>query len=84
MRDFNAKWRQATGLSVCMECEMPKITIGIAGLRENLGQDVVIGMENPFGEPLLIIGYSRQRVFRLHSSITDVQGMNFTMCIMCS
>ena len=43
MRDFNAKWRQATGLSVCMECEMPKITIGIAGLRENLGQDVVIG-----------------------------------------
>ena len=43
MRDFNAKWRQATGLSVCMECEMPKITIGIAGLRENLGRDVVIG-----------------------------------------
>lgn len=26
-----------------MECEMPKITIGIAGLRENLGRDVVIG-----------------------------------------
>ena len=43
MRDFNAKWRQATGLSVCMECEMPKITIGIAGFRENLGRDVVIG-----------------------------------------
>ena len=43
MRDFNAKWRQGTGLSVCMECEMPKITIGIAGLRENLGRDVVIG-----------------------------------------
>ena len=43
MRDFNEKWRQATGLSVCMECEMPKITIGIAGLRENLGRDVVIG-----------------------------------------
>ena len=43
MRDFNAKWRQATGLSVCMECEMPKITIEIAGLRENLGRDVVIG-----------------------------------------
>ena len=45
MRDFNAKWRQATGLSVCMECEMPKITIGIAGLRENLGRDVI-------GEPV--------------------------------
>ena len=43
MRDFNAKWRQDSGLSVCMECEMPKITIGIAGLRENLGRDVVIG-----------------------------------------
>ena len=43
MRDFNAKWRQGSGLSVCMECEMPKITIGIAGLRENLGWDVVIG-----------------------------------------
>ena len=43
MRDFNAKWRQDLGLSVCMECEMPKITIGIAGLRENLGRDVVAG-----------------------------------------
>ena len=43
MRDFNAKWRQDSGFSVCMECEMPKITIGIAGLRENLGRDVVIG-----------------------------------------
>ena len=43
MRDFNAKWRQDSGLSVCMECEMPKITIGITGLRENLSRDVVIG-----------------------------------------
>ena len=51
MRDFNAKWRQATGLSVCMECEMPKITIGIAGLRENLGRDVVIG-EPVWGAPI--------------------------------
>ena len=83
MRDFNAKWRQDLGLSVCMECEMPKITIGIAGLRENLGRDVVIG-EPVWRASTIIIGYSRQRVFRLHSSITDVQGMNFTMCIMCS
>ena len=30
-------------LNVCMECEMPKITIGIAGLRENLGRDVMVG-----------------------------------------
>ena len=83
MRDFNAKWRQGTRLSVCMECEMSKITIGIAGLRENLGRDVVIG-EPVWGASINHIGYSRQRVFRLHSSITDVQGMNFTMCIMCS
>lgn len=45
--DFNENWRRDSGLKVCMEYEMPKITIGITGLRENwVG---IIGLKNLIG-----------------------------------
>ena len=48
--DFNENWRWDSGLKVCMEYEMPKITIGITGLRENWGRDNRI--EEPYWETL--------------------------------
>ena len=39
IRDFKAKRVRDSGLKVCRRCRIPKITIGITGLGENLGRD---------------------------------------------
>ena len=46
IRDFKAKSGQDSGLKVCAGGGLPKITLGITGLDEDLGGDY--GIEEPY------------------------------------
>ena len=46
IRIFNEKWEPDSGLNVCMECGIPKITIEIMELPENL--DRYDGIREPY------------------------------------
>ena len=50
IRDFKAKSGRDSGLKVCAEGGMPKVTLGITRLPEILGRDY--GIEKPYGGPL--------------------------------
>lgn len=68
IRNFNEKWEQDSRLNVCMECGMPKITIEIMELRENL--DRYDGIREPYWRPLVLNKLTlackcRQTTFRL-------------------
>ena len=63
IRDFNTKSGRDSGLKVCAEGGMPKITLGITELHEVLSWDY--GIEEPFlgpSENALKIGSTLQPV----------------------
>ena len=49
IRDFKGKSGRDLGLKVCAGGGMPKVTLGITGLPENLGRDY--GIEKPYWGP---------------------------------
>ena len=49
IRDFKGKSGRDLGLKVCTGGGMPKVTLGITGLPENLGRDY--GIEKPYWGP---------------------------------
>ena len=49
IRDFKGKSGRDSGLKVCAGGGMPKVTLGITGLPENLGRDY--GIEKPYWGP---------------------------------
>ena len=49
IRDFKGKSERDSGLKVCAGSGMPKVTLGITGLPENLGRDY--GIEKPYWGP---------------------------------
>ena len=49
IRDFKGKSVRDSGLKVCAGGGMPKVTLGITGLPENLGRDY--GIEKPYWGP---------------------------------
>ena len=49
IRDFKGKSGRDLGLKVCAGGGMPKVTLGITGLPENLGRDY--GIEKPHWGP---------------------------------
>lgn len=71
IRIFNEKWEPDSGLNVCMECGMPKITIQIMELRENLDRyDAVRDSRVSYWIPLVLNKLTlackcRQTPFRL-------------------
>ena len=54
IRDFKGKSGRDLGLKVCTGGGMPKVTLGITGLPENLGRDY--GTEKPYWVPSFYIG----------------------------
>ena len=54
IRDFKGKSGRDLGLKVCAGGGMPKVTLGITGLPENLGRDY--GTEKPYWVPSFYIG----------------------------
>ena len=58
IRDFKGKSGRDLGLKVCAGGGMPKVTLGITGLPENLGRDY--GIEKPYWGPSQMIEHFRQ------------------------
>ena len=58
IRDFKGKSGRDSGLKVCAGGGMPKVTLGITGLPENLGRDY--GIEKPYWGPSQMIEHFRQ------------------------
>ena len=54
IRDFKGKSGRDLGLKLCAGGGMPKVTLGITGLPENLGRDY--GIEKPYWGPSFYIG----------------------------
>ena len=63
IRDFKAKSGRDSGLKVCAGGGMPKVTLGITGLPENLGRDY--GIEQPYWGP--------SKVLLSHCNLTLIQ-----------
>ena len=78
IRDFKRKSGRDSGLKVCAGGGMPKVTLGITGLPENLGRDY--GIEKPYWGSSNNAFIKRKKIDGMQRSTQRVNKTDWFLC----